>query len=492
MMEVLGPTVLAARLPSLLFTLATLALVGWFGARLFGRNGGWVAAIVTASTPFALAYSRTVIFDSTLTFFVVLALMSFYMAVETATTDETAATAGLGWTTLAWAAMALGVLTKGPIAIAVPLMVAIPFMIWRRRWRAVLDPLSVLVFAALVAPWVFAVLRQVPDFLHYVLVTETAQRLTTDELRRTGPVWYFLAILPAAALPWSVVALGSWRILRWRDRYGNMDGRIVYLLLWIVVPLIFFSLSQSKRPQYVLPLVPAIALMVAAAWHSRPKRLPGLRLASGVVIAIGVFLLAGSRLIPNPVPASTNVAPAIPGTALMLGLACIAAGVLALVSRGRNHLALLALAIPVASIPLASQRLMAEIGRDRSAAEIARAIESATGLDARVIGVGTLPLSLPFYLKRTVLLSTADGSELTSNYIIRHYDSYAGQVTLRSADYWRNALIECTTPTVFVVGVDNDPAREQLRSSTDLLIETRKYAAYGPCGVNNLALAGTS
>ncbi|UCD25524.1 MAG: glycosyltransferase family 39 protein, partial [Gemmatimonadota bacterium] len=283
-MEVLGPTVLAARLPSLVFTVATLTLVGWFGNRLLGKHGGWIAVIATAATPFTLAYSRTVIFDSTVTFFIVLALMSFYLAFESAETRDAARVtkpsastkpSGSGWTIVAWAAMAFGVLTKGPIALAVPLMVAVPFMLWRRQWRAVLDPLSVIVFVALIAPWVFAVLRQVPDFLHYVLVTETAQRLTTDELQRTGPFWYFLAILPAAALPWSVIALASWRSLAWRDRYGNMDGRIVYLLLWIVVPLIFFSLSQSKRPQYVLPLVPAIAMLVAAAWHSRPKCLPG-------------------------------------------------------------------------------------------------------------------------------------------------------------------------------------------------------------------------
>jgi len=492
-MEVLGPTVLAARLPSLLFTLATLTLVGWFGARLFGRHGGWIAVVATASTPFALAYSRTVIFDSTLSFFVVLALVGFYLAVETDTTAEPAESAesvGLWWTTLAWSAMALGVLTKGPIALAVPLMVAVPFAIWRRTWRAILDPLSVLVFAALVAPWVFAVLRQVPDFLHYALVTETARRLTTSELQRTGPIWYFLAILPAAALPWSIVASGSWRSLRWRDRYGNMDGRIVYLLLWIVVPLIFFTLSQSKRPQYVLPLVPAIALLVAAAWSAKPQRLSGLRLASATLVVLGAFFVVASRLIPSLVPASASVAPAIPATALILGVACVASGLLPLVSRGKLHVALMAFSIPVATIPLASQGLMDAIGRDRSALEIAQLIESAAGPDARVIGVGTLPLSLPFYLRHTVMLATEDGSELTSNYITHHYDRFAGQATLKSTDWWRTALIECTSPTVFVIDVDDSQAREILRSSVDLLIATRKYAAYGPCGVTDLALAG--
>jgi len=150
----------------------------------------------------------------------------------------------------------------------------------------------------------------------------------------------------------------------------------------------------------------------------------------------------------------------------------------------------MAFAIPVASIPLASQRLMDAIGRDRSAVEIARLIESQAGPEARVIGVGVFPLSLPFYLRHTVVLATADGSELTSNYITRHYGRFAGQATLRSADWWRTALIECTSPTVFVIGVEDSQARELLRSSVDLLAETRKYAAYGPCGVTDLAWAG--
>ncbi|NIR31798.1 MAG: phospholipid carrier-dependent glycosyltransferase, partial [Gammaproteobacteria bacterium] len=74
--------VLAARLPSFLFTLATLAVVARFAARLGNRDSAWIAVIATAATPFALAYARTVIFDSTLTFFVVLAVMGWYEAIE--------------------------------------------------------------------------------------------------------------------------------------------------------------------------------------------------------------------------------------------------------------------------------------------------------------------------------------------------------------------------------------------------------------------------
>jgi len=134
--------------------------------------------------------------------------------------------------------------------------------------------LGVILFVAIVGPWVLAVSSQVPDFLHYALVTETLTRLTTDQLDRTGPPWYFIAIFPAATLPWSLVVAGDiWQAVRRRARI-TVDRRFVLLFLWIAIPLLFFSLSQSKRPQYVLPLVPALGLLVGAHWRSEGERRP--------------------------------------------------------------------------------------------------------------------------------------------------------------------------------------------------------------------------
>ncbi|MEJ2237725.1 MAG: glycosyltransferase family 39 protein [Gemmatimonadales bacterium] len=456
-MKLLGPTELAARIPSLLFTLATIAVVAWFGGRLFGTPASWIAAIATAATPFTLAYSRTVIMDSAVTLFMVIAIASFYLAVDSSDRRNVEATPGRmeWWTTLAWVAIAFGVLTKGPVAMAVPLMIAIPFAIWRRTWRAILDPVALLLFAALVTPWIYAVSLRVPDFLQYALVTETASRLTTDELGRTGPLWYFLVIFPAAALPWSASApLAIRKLSRWRDAYGNMDPRVVYLLLWIVVPLIFFSLSQSKRPQYVLPLIPAVALTVAGAWNDHGTgRREGAKTAAVTLGLLGVFFLMGAGFIHKLVPASPAVAAAIPRTAIVLGIACLVSGLLGwFVANNRNALAF-ALTIPVAAIPISSRRLMTEIGRERSTVEIARVIDRAAGTDARIVGINAFPPSLPFYLRRTIFLSSADGSEITSNFIISRFDRFAGRLTLRE-------------------------------------IDTGKYAAYGPCGVTNLARAG--
>ncbi len=478
-MEFLGPTPVAARLPALAFTIATLALVAWFGERLFGRTAGWTAAITTAATPFTLAYGRTAIFDSTLTFFVVLALVGFYMATEERKD-------GAWWRSLAWFAMALGVLTKGPIGLALPLMVAIPYALWRRAGRALIDPLSVLLFVALLLPWIVAMSNAVPGFLRYALVTETALRFATTELGRSGPLWYFIVMLPAAALPWSVVALtAASKVLR-----PPMDRRIVFLLLWIAVPLLFFTLSQSKRPQYVLPLVPAIGLLVCAWWHGARDRLPGVRAGAVTLVGLGALLVVGHRIIAGLVAASASVASTIPQTAMLLGITCIVAGALAWIAT-RRELVLLSMTLPVVVIPLVSRDLMDAIGRERSSLEMARSLTHAMPPDTRVVGVRAYPLSLAFYLRQTLELSSADASELTSNYLVRHVDQWrnAPGSTLRPAHWWREALTSCVRPTVFVVRSTDGEARAILDVQVSLLIDSGKYAAYGPCGVAELALA---
>ena len=497
--EVLGPTELAVRLPSLLFTLATLLVVAWFAARLWGRAAAWTAAIATAATPFTLVYARTVIFDSALTFFVVSALVGFFMATEGDGEDGAGRRPSPAvWCAAAWVAIALGVLTKGPIALAVPLMVVVPYAAWRRRLRALFDPVGVLLFPALVLPWVLAVSQDVPDFLGYALVTETARRLTTDELGRTGPIWYFLAILPAAALPWSIVLVAGWferRRARGRRTEAaapaGSDRRLVFLALWILVPLLFFSLSQSKRPQYVLPLVPAAGLLVAALWDGARGRLPGVRAAGAGLLLIGIGLLIAAKSIPGLVPATTAVAQAIPGTALALGLVCIVAGIVGWVAASHSVAALIALSLPVAAIPLVSRGLMDAIGDDRSAAALAAAVNRVAGPQTQVVGVHALPLGLPFYLRRTIVLSTTDGSELTSNYLLEHYREWSGApgTPLRPSDWWLEALASCERPRVFVARADDDATLQTLARELPLLAHTRKYAAYGPCADAMLAAA---
>ena len=491
-MELLGPTELAARLPSLLFTVATLMLVWWFGHRTLGPAGGLIAAAATGAMPLTLAFARTVIFDSALTFFIPLSVFGFYLASEPppGATDAAGHEHAASWTAVGWIGLALGVLTKGPIGLALPLMVIVPYLAWRRRWYALWDPVAVLLFVALLLPWLFAMSREVPDFLEYALVTETFQRLTTDELRRTGPFWYFLPIIVAGSLPWSLVAAVGWKRGRPdRDASGKWDRRLVLLLLWIVIPLLFFSLSQSKRPHYVLPLMPAIGLLVGLLWSGRDKRPCGAR-GGGVALAIcGIVILLAPIIVGALLEVEAGVAHAIPGTARMLGIVCVIAGATAFFVSHRRDLSLFALCVPVVAIPFVSMNLMSAIGEDRSGREMARAIQRIMTDRTEIIAIQTYPLSLPFYLRRQFLIATGDGSELTSNYLIRTYSRWTGTPgsPFRPVDWWVDILANCRLPHVFLARVDDVRARSLLSDRLPLISTTRKVAAYGPCGGSDLA-----
>jgi 4-amino-4-deoxy-L-arabinose transferase-like glycosyltransferase len=463
-MEILGPTEVAARLPAFLFTLATAALVAWFARRLWGSDAAWVAAIALLTMPLALAFSRTVIFDSALSFFIVAAIIAFWFAIEERRR---------GATIVAWAAIGLGVLTKGPVAMALPLLVAIPYAIKRKNGRALFSIAGLIAFVIVIAPWVWAISRAIPDFLHYVLVTETAERLATGALKRTGPPWYFFPYLIGGAMPWSIVAIGGWRALRERWR----DNDTFYLLLWIVVPFIFFSLSQSKRPQYILPLLPAIALLVArvlvvADGPSRTSGVQGevrpgvpvqrwrnaIRTGAIAVAILGVVLVAATPFVHRH---DAIIDAAIP-TAIAIGGCAIMAGGVALFAK-RRDIAIAALTLPVIALPLAANPLLKAMGAMRSEQSLVAQIRPYLTAETEVVGLAAYSGSLSFYLQRPIVVATPDAEELTSNYLIRHYDRFADNPfsTLRRLDWGLHLIDDRSRPRIFIVR-DVDRAKRLL------------------------------
>ena len=511
-MEVLGPTALAARLPPLLFTLATIGVVAWFARRRGDARAAWTAAVATGAAPLTLGFARTVIFDSALTCFVVLAWVAFYEAISAirdpmsvgepaGPSDGADRTPDIGhrtssarleawhWCAIAWAAIALAVLTKGPIGLALPLMVAIPYAVWRRAGRVLWEPVGPLLFAALALPWVMLMSRRVPHFLAYALGTETFRRLLTPALGRTGPWWYFLPILLVGALPWSLLVLGGFRGAGiWRRRDRTIEPYTMFLLLWILVPLVFFSLSESKRPQYVLPIVPGIALLAAHLARAR-GRFAGARTAAAGLMVIGLLLAAAPSVVPRLTHVSGDIEQAVRPTALALATVSLAAGALLWRLRERYDAALLLLALPTAAVPLAGTGLLRAIGRERSSAALAAAIRPALPAHAEVLAIHTLPLSLPFYLRRPVLVATATGAELTSNYLVQDIARWrdAPDSPLRRADAWLDAATTCGRARVFVTRAGDGGLRAVFAAKLPLLAETPKYAAYGPCARSDLA-----
>jgi 4-amino-4-deoxy-L-arabinose transferase-like glycosyltransferase len=480
--EIFGPGEFAVRLVSVLFGLATAALVGWFAFRRWGRDAAAVAATATATAPLALGLSRVVIMDTMLSFFVVLALICFFVATERRASTRVGSVSRrqwLQWTLGGWAAIGFGVLIKGPVAFALPLLVATPFALRRRAAAALWHPLGPVVMLAVTLPWVWAVSREIPNFLQYVVVTETWARMTTDELRRTEPFWFFVPVLLAGAFPWSILMLSK---LRSKLILDDPDDRWIrlYLWLWIVLPLVFFSLSRGKQEQYVLPLVPAVALLIASRWSDRQG---GVRVAAAAWALLGLAALTYAVL-GMPGLDTSRVSTAVASqTVIVFGVVALVGACLAgFGSVARRSLAVIGLALPMVVFPVVSSGLMKEVAASRSTRGLAAEIEDHLTPLTRLLWVESYAPGLSFYLQRTIPLASDDGDELRSNYILRNAQRFlddAGPLRpLRSADW---TLAECTGSQIFLLATQNQDLGDVIeRSGVPRLTATRKWMAFGP------------
>jgi 4-amino-4-deoxy-L-arabinose transferase-like glycosyltransferase len=468
-MEALGPGETAARLPALLATLATIALVVWFARARWGNDAGWLAGLALATMPMVAAYARTTIFDSTLSFFTTAAIVCFVVERPV----------------LAWAAIGAGGLTKGPIAILIPLAALIPFALLTgislRRlfpWR------GLLAFAVVALPWFLAVTARIPEFPHYAFVRETFERVTTRSFHRTAPFWYYLPILPVAAFPWTVPVLSRLRpsTMRWTwlARTVNANATDPLLLAcWVLGPLAFFSLNQSKLPQYVLPLMPAFAL-AAARSLTRDGVTTGWKTYLVSAVAFAAALGSVTLWLPHSIPLTAAELAAIPVAARALAVALLVSAALVAWGARRASLGLVAAgyAIVVLVLPIAIAALLRAVGDDRSAYALATAVRDR----GNIVAVAAYPPSLPFYLGRPVPVATAHARELTSNFIADYADQYRAVPgsPLLAADAWRDRLARCPEPTVFVTRAGDRDTRAAL-SPLPLLFADGHYAAYGPC-----------
>jgi 4-amino-4-deoxy-L-arabinose transferase-like glycosyltransferase len=475
----LGPTELAVRLPALAFTIATVALLAGFAHRLFGREVALIAGLALATAPLVLAYARIVIFDGVLLFWVTASCISFQQAWSRERR--------LPWVA-GWATAGVATLTKGPVGLVLPLLINVAYALaCRERLRRLFDPLGMLSFAIVVAPWFVAVTARHPEFPHYAFVRETFERVATGRMARSGPIWYFIPLLVGGALPWALLPLFDARRLpdAWRERTGGGRTR-VYLHLWVLVPLVLFSLSQSKRAGYILPVIPAVALLAALHFHEAPNARRRLGWLAGTLSAgAGLVLLVASGSIAGRIRNAPGLADALRDTGPWLGIGLAATAALtAWASARRSRTALLAglALIPIVSL-IGAQRALEALGEERSARSLAAEIRAAGPSTPRVVGIEAMPHSLAFYLRAPILVSTATAGELRSNYIFDYTEMLRDVPgsTLRPLGWWRGELRDCPTPTVFVVRSNRKEYREELAAQLPLLTETRRFAAYGPC-----------
>lgn len=394
-----GHTEFAARLPTRLAALGTVAvvIVGLESVALPGW-GLW-AALILLSAPLSWVLARYNITDGILTFGMTLA----FFALRRFLLRREAGERSPGALALLGVGVALATLAKGLIGIVLPGLV---FLLWigvTGRWRRLpellLSPAPV-VFLALTVPWFVLVQRANPDFAQIFFIREHFARYATPKASRPGPIYYFVGAFIAGFLPWTFV---FWRVLRplpgaLRDR-ARQHADELFFALWFFTILVFFSLSHSKLLPYILPAFPAAAALAARAILVGKNEFRGPLLAHAVLVSVLVIGGIAYGMYAAELAHYGVTAIALAGGALML----LAAWWAVLWAPRAGRRALFPAALSWGALYLALALAMPRVADDLSAYSLANAAEHAGA--ERVVSYRCYPQIFPWQLEHPIAVA---------------------------------------------------------------------------------------
>ncbi|MBI1850384.1 MAG: glycosyltransferase family 39 protein [Planctomycetes bacterium] len=272
----------ASRLPSGLAALATTIVIYRWARRRSGSTAAAFSALVFVTSPLVVMVARLAIPDMALTAFETFAVLNLYRS-DRASHERSRSRARLA----AWASLGLAAMTKGPVGVVVPLLVLVVFLALEGRLgnvRRLFSMPALALFVAISLPWYVAVgfalgFREGFE----LLVHETLYRYSSASFH-SEPMTFFLGVFAVGFLPW-IPSLAAALAIR-PDDEGARERR--FLLAWIGVVLVFFSLSPSKLPTYILPLAPAVALLVGTTFDRAVRASASARERTFARLAVGM------------------------------------------------------------------------------------------------------------------------------------------------------------------------------------------------------------
>ncbi len=396
----LGASEFAVRLPAALFTVAEVVVTCALAETMLGAGVGMLAALVLALSPIVWGFARFLTLDPALAFFVTASLGAFHAA---ARKPELGSGAARPWLTAAAATVALGTLTKGPVALVICGGVAFFYLLLEGRLRE-LSRIPWfrcgLVFGAIVTPWFVAVARRNPEFLRYFFVHEHLQRYLVSSEHAWG-AWFLIAVAAGGAWPWLYfVPLGILSLRRdAAEGRAEQLSTLRFLSVWFFFVLGFFSIPRSKLGSYILPGIPPLAILAGYGLSRlgeldlrRIRRLMGafaiLNLIAAAACA-GVLVMAAQLL---------DRALVLDGMAAAGCLAVAAVASFAIAGRaGHVQAAVAAIAIGVAGAMGAAMKARNDAALIFSYRGLARAITPYLEPGCVLASYGHQVQSLPFY-----------------------------------------------------------------------------------------------
>ena len=306
----------AARLPSASFAFIMVGLI-YLHMKRFRPGGHLDAALITVACAGIIGFARGASTDMQMAAPLSIGLLGWYAWYETDSKF---------WLYDIYFFTGLATLAKGPVAPLLAFLIIVAFAFLRKEWRIVPRSLwwpGVILYFAMVLPWFIAVQHQNPTFFREFFLQHNLERFTTDRYQHEQPFWYYLVVTVVALVPWAVVAIPALidgimtSVAEWRLRHSRAgkplptrtgDAFPEFLVLWSLIPIVFFSFSLSKLPGYILPAIPPITILTGDYLFRR--RHPGLNpwillghavlcgITTMVVLLLPWFVVHGAQMPP--------------------------------------------------------------------------------------------------------------------------------------------------------------------------------------------------
>jgi 4-amino-4-deoxy-L-arabinose transferase-like glycosyltransferase len=259
----------SARLPSASFAFIMVALI-YLHMRRFRPGGHLDAALITVASVLIIGFSRGASTDMQMAAPFCIGLLGWYAWYETDSKF---------WLFDIYFFTGIATLAKGPVAPFLAFLVIVAFAALRREWSIIKRSFwwpGVILYFAIVLPWFIAVQHENPTFFREFFLEHNLERFATNRYEHQQPFWYYIIVVLLGLMPWTVIAVRALvdgiqtSVAEWRLRHSKPDKPAPkrpgdafpeFLVLWALIPIVFFSFSQSKLPGYILPSIPPITIL---------------------------------------------------------------------------------------------------------------------------------------------------------------------------------------------------------------------------------------
>lgn len=384
------------------------------------KQGALFAALIYFSLPLVLISTRNLTTDAYLNTFI---LSSLYFWVRYRQDQKMLF---LYFFTIS---LALGFLTKGPVVLIIPLTFTLFYNRIQRstlKWT-VHHVFAWLIFLIISGSWFFYLINKDIQFLNYFLGRHTVDRFSENAFDRSEPFWYFLVLTPLLGLPWLVIL--PFMI---KKNIKNFNTRSIYfvLLMSVVLPLLFFSISSSKRILYILPVFSLMAILSSRliSMTDEKKLLPAYRFIFAFILLFSLSLIMAPYI-------SLNLH--IPNSFVMYGLLMLILNLLIFKvfkgdlrkkMVGSTYIWALILILAGDSVLINNQELF------KSAEPIAAFIEENNLNERKIIVYNELHPSVAFELNTSVISLNSGNKNLQR------------EVQFEQNDLWKKSFIDMHNP----------------------------------------------